>query len=109
MRLQKEPWAEADRRNLLMAAATRAIAEEAEYVEDSGESFSAKDIHKSLRREIDPAPSMDEIRNILDLLASPLIGGVIRDGRDGYQPGVTADGIAARLRALASAVAVSIT
>ena len=107
-RQRKEPWTEADRRNSLIAAATRAIAEEAEYVEESGESFSAKDIHKSVRREIDPAPSMDEIRNILDLLASPLIEGVNRDGKDGYQPGVTAEGIAARLRALANAVAGSI-
>lgn len=109
VRQRKEPWAEADRRNLLMAATTRAIAEEAEYVEESGESFSAKDIHKSVRREIDPAPTTDEIRDVLDLLASPLIGGVIRDVREGYQPGVTADGIAARLRALANAVAGSIT
>jgi hypothetical protein len=101
----KDLWTEADRRNLLVAAATRAIAEEAEYVDESGESFSAKDIHKSVRREIDPAPSMDEIRNVLDLLASPLIGGVIRDGKDGYRPGATAEGIAARLRALANAVA----
>jgi hypothetical protein len=108
-RQRKEPWAEADRRNLLMAAATRAIAEEAEYVEESGESFSAKDIHKSVRRDIDPAPSMDEIRNVLDLLASPLVEGVIRDGREGYQPGVTAEGIAARLHALANAIAGYIT
>jgi hypothetical protein len=106
---RKESWAEADRRNLLVAAVTSAIAEEAEYVEESGESFSAKDIHKSVRREIGPAPSMDEIRNILDLLASPLIGGVIRDGKGGYQPGVTAEGIAARLRALANAAAGSIS
>lgn len=105
VRQTKEPWAEADRRNLLIAAVARAIAEEAEYVEESGESFSAKDIHKNVRREIDPLPSMDEIRVILDLLASPLIGGVIRDGKDGYQPGMTAVGIAARLRALANAVA----
>jgi len=108
-RPRKNSWAEADRRNSLMTAAVRAIAEEAEYVEESGESFSAKDIHKSLRREINPAPSMDEIRNVLDLLASPLIGGVIRDGREGYQPGVTAEGIAARLHALANAAAGSIT
>lgn len=107
-RQKKEPWAEADRRNSLIAAVTRAITEEAEYVEESGENFSAKDIHKSVRREIDPMPSMDEIRNILDLLASPLIGGVIRDGKDGYQPGVTAEGIGARLRALANAVVGSI-
>src|ERR1700683_4648695 len=101
---QKERlWVEADRRNSLMAAATRAIAEEAEYVEESGESFSVKDIHKSVRREIDPPPSMDEIQAILDLLASPLIEGVNRDGK-GYQPGITAEGIAARLRALANAV-----
>jgi type III secretion system FlhB-like substrate exporter len=98
-------WAAADRRNSLMAATTRAIAEEAEYVEESGESFSAKDIHKSVRREIDPAPSMEEIRHILNLLASPLIGGVIHDGREGYRPGATAEGIAARLRALGNAAA----
>jgi hypothetical protein len=108
-RQRRESWAEADRRNLLVAVVTRAIAEEAEYVEESGESFSAKDIHKSVRREIDgDAPSMDEIRNILDFLASPLIGGVIRDGKGGYQPGVTAEGIATRLRALASAAAGSL-
>ena len=105
VRQTKDPWAEADRRNSLIEAVARAIAEEAEYVDESGESFSAKDIHKSVRREIDPPPSMDEIRNILDLLASPLIGGVIRDGKDSYQPGVTAEGIAARLRALSNAVA----
>lgn len=103
-RSKKDLWVEADRRNSLMAVATRAIAEEAEYVEESGESFSVKDIHKSVRREIDPPPSMDEIRAILDLLASPLIEGVNHDGKDGYQPGITAEGIAARLRALANAV-----
>jgi hypothetical protein len=39
----------------------------------------------------------------LDLLASPLIEGVNHDGKDGYRPGITAEGIAARLRALANA------
>lgn len=101
----KSLWAEADRRNSLIAASARAIAEEAEYVEESGESFSAKDIHKSVRREIDPPPSMDEIRDILEFLASPLIRGVIHDGKDSYQPGITTEGIAARLRALANALA----
>jgi hypothetical protein len=51
---------------------------------------------------------MEEIRNILDLLASPLIEGVIRDGKDGYQPGTTPEGIGARLRALANAITKSI-
>lgn len=104
---ENDPWGEADRRNSMMKAVIIAIAEEAEYVEESGQSFSVKDIHKSVRRELDRAPSLDEIRNMLDFLASPLIEGVTHDGRDGYQPGITVEGIAARLRALANAGLIS--
>ena len=103
----RKPWADSDRRNALLTATAKAIAEEAEYVDESGESFSAKDIHKSIRREIDPTPTMDDVRNILDLLASPLIGGVVHVGTNSYRPGITAGGIAARLHALANAVAES--
>ncbi|MEU6190486.1 restriction endonuclease [Nocardia sp. NPDC047038] len=97
-------WGEADRRAEVLSAVITAVADESEYVAETGRSFDQYDIHRALRRAIQPSPSMDEVTAALDLLASPLVGGVCKGTKDGYLPGLPVESVGARLSALAFAV-----
>ncbi len=97
-------WSEADRRAEVMTAVITAIEDESEYVAETGGSFSVRDIHRALRRAVEPSPAMAEVQDALNLLASPLIGGIKTDSKNGYLPGLPAESVTARLRFLAGAV-----
>lgn len=100
---QDDLWTVADQRSALITAVIRAVAEEAEYVEEAGEGFTSKDIHKTLRRALSPTPSQEDVTAVLDLLASPLVAGIVPDGKGAYRPGAPAEAIGARLQAIANA------
>ncbi|WP_158104208.1 restriction endonuclease [Amycolatopsis pretoriensis] len=102
--MKEKLWSDADRRAEVMAAVIVAVEDESEYVAETGGSFSTRDIHRSLRRSVDPSPDMTEVQEALNLLASPLIQGIKADGRNGYLPGFPAESVAARLRFLSAAV-----
>jgi Restriction endonuclease len=100
---QEEMWTAADRRTALITAVIRAVAEEAEYVEEAGEGFTSKDIHKTIRRVQSPTPSQEDVAAVLELLASPLLGGIVSDGKGTYHPAAPAEALGARLQAIAQA------
>lgn len=100
---QDDLWTAADLRSALITAVIRAVAEEAEYAEEAGEGFVAKDIHKTVRRVLSPSPSQEQVTAVLTLLASPLLSGIVSDGKGAYQPGAPAEALGARLRAIAQA------
>ena len=104
---QDQLWADSERRTKVLRAVIAAIEEESEYLLESGGSFSARDIHRGLRRVVEPLPDMTEVEHALNLLASPLINGVRADGKGGYHPGVPAESIAARLHSLAAVAALA--
>ncbi|MFX0573062.1 hypothetical protein [Nocardia nepalensis] len=88
-----------------LAAVLQVIADEVEELADTGhgemeQPVAALGIYRVVRRVVDPAPNVDEVAAVLDFLASPLIGGLIKtDG--GYLPGADAEDIAQRLLDLA--------
>ena len=90
------PWEASERKSAIIAAAIAAVEEEAELL-DHDETFTVKDIFKTLRRTLVPPPSMDEVATLLELLASPLIGGVISTGKGSYAPGLPAEAVASHL------------
>lgn len=97
-------WQEPQRRADVFEAVLVAVADEIAYIADAGGDISLRDIRRAIFRVVQPSPSEDEVRDVLDLLASPLIGGLRRRGRDSYHPGVTEESVAARLRWLAAVV-----
>jgi hypothetical protein len=101
---QGELWTAADQRSALITAVIHAIAEEAEYIVLSGETtFGARDIHKRIFRTLSPAPSQEDVTAVLDLLATPVVGGIVPDGKGKFRPGAPAEAVGARLRAIANA------
>jgi len=97
-------WDVSKRRAEVFEAVLVAVADEIAYIELAGGDMSLRDIHRAIFRVVQPSPSEEEVRDVLDLLASPLIGGLHPQGRDGYRPGVTEESVAARLRWLAAVV-----
>ncbi|MFQ6332116.1 hypothetical protein ACLMAL_39235 [Nocardia sp. CWNU-33] len=85
-----------DRNGALLAVVLAVIDDEAE----AHASFTAIDIHRAVRHEIDPAP-MDEVEDVLALLGLCMLGGVRSDGRGGFLAGDPIADVRARLRALA--------
>ncbi|WP_328613770.1 restriction endonuclease [Amycolatopsis sp. NBC_00355] len=102
--MKEKLWSDADRRAEIMAAVIVAVEDESEYVAETGGNFSTRDIHRALRRSVEPSPDMTEVQDALNLLASPLVQGIRPEGKNGYLPGFPAESVAARLRFLGAAV-----
>ncbi|MEV6100678.1 hypothetical protein [Nocardia sp. NPDC051981] len=73
---------------------------------DPAEMFDARDVLRAVRPTVDTAPTLDDIDEVLALLALPMLGGVVAVCDGVYRSGVTAEIVVARLRRLTEAVQV---
>ncbi|MFE3003484.1 hypothetical protein ACFXG4_52305 [Nocardia sp. NPDC059246] len=73
---------------------------------DPAEMFDGRDVLRAVRPAVDPAPGLDEVDEVLALLALPMLGGVVAVCDGVYRTGVAAEVVVARLRRLAEAVRV---
>ncbi|WP_378741402.1 hypothetical protein [Nocardia brasiliensis] len=67
-------------------------------IDDEGDSgsFATAEIHRVVRRDLDPTPTLDEVTAALNLLALPNINGLRADG-GGWQMADPPDVVARRL------------
>ncbi|WP_433567149.1 hypothetical protein ACQP1O_19355 [Nocardia sp. CA-151230] len=73
---------------------------------DASEMFDGRDVLRAVRPALDPAPGLDEVDEVLALLALPMLGGVVVVCEGVYRTGATVEIVVARLRRLAEAVRV---
>ncbi|MFE3196287.1 hypothetical protein ACFXHA_45330 [Nocardia sp. NPDC059240] len=83
----------------LLVAALDVIAEA-----DPGAVFGAAEVLRGIRPAFDPVPSLDEVEQVLGVLALPTLGGLISVGEKTYRAGAAADDVLTRLSRLAEAV-----
>ncbi|MFE3758017.1 hypothetical protein ACFXO9_27245 [Nocardia tengchongensis] len=73
---------------------------------DPAEMFDGRDVLRAVRPAVDPAPGVDDVDEVLALLALPTLGGVVVVCDGVYRTGAAAEIVVARLRRLADAVRV---
>ncbi|MGW4121362.1 hypothetical protein [Nocardia sp. NPDC004711] len=73
---------------------------------DPAELFDGRDVLRAVRPAVDPAPSLDDVDEVLALLALPMLGGIVAVCDGVYRTGAAAEIVVARLRRLADAVRV---
>ncbi|WP_069166831.1 hypothetical protein [Nocardia altamirensis] len=88
-----------------VVAVLQVIEDEVEELAETGQGaveqpITALDVYRVLRRVVDPPPSVDEVAAVLEFLASPLLGGVVKT-EGGYLPGAEVGTVAQRLLDLA--------
>ncbi|MGW4118772.1 hypothetical protein [Nocardia sp. NPDC004711] len=75
---------------------------------DPAEMFDGRDVLRAVRPVVDPAPGLDDVDEVLGLLALPMLGGVVVVCDGVYRTGAAAEVVVARLRRLAEAVRVDL-
>ncbi|WP_433592340.1 hypothetical protein [Nocardia sp. CA-145437] len=83
----------------LLAAVLDVLAEVA-----PGTLFDGAEVLRAVRPAVDPVPDLDAVEQVLELLALPMLGGVVTAGDGVYRTGAPSEVVLARLRALAEAV-----
>lgn len=72
--------------------------------ETDASSFATADLMRVVRRDLDPPPTRDEVDDVLNLLALPIVG-ALRGAGDEWQIADALDVVARRLHYLADAIA----
>ncbi|MFJ9368763.1 hypothetical protein ACIRRA_30655 [Nocardia sp. NPDC101769] len=73
---------------------------------DPAEMFDRRDVLRAVRPAVDPAPGLDDVDEVLALLALPMLGGVVVVYDGVYRTGAAAEIVVAGLQRLADAVRV---
>ncbi|MFE3028455.1 hypothetical protein [Nocardia tengchongensis] len=71
---------------------------------DPAEMFDARGVLRAVRPAVDPTPGLDDVDEVLALLALPMLGGVVAVCDGVYRTGAAAEIVVGRLRRLADAV-----
>ncbi|MEV6101477.1 hypothetical protein [Nocardia sp. NPDC051981] len=71
---------------------------------DPTEMFDRRDVLRAVRPAVDPPPGLDEVDEVLALLALPMLGGVVAVCDGVYRTGAATETVVARLRRLAEDV-----
>ncbi|MEU1432106.1 hypothetical protein ABZ412_34070 [Nocardia sp. NPDC005746] len=66
--------------------------------------FDARDVLRVVRPTVDPVPDLGNVDEVLEMLALPMLGGVVMVGDGTYRAGVEAETVLTRLRQLGDAV-----
>ncbi|MFE2961821.1 hypothetical protein [Nocardia tengchongensis] len=68
--------------------------------------FDGRDVLRAVRPAVDPAPDLGDVDDVLELLALPMLGGVVAVCDRVYRTGAAAEIVVTRLRRLAEVVRV---